>query len=71
MGNEFPDDIYLDGYLGHNSFLLETLYYMYGGRFITHLAIKYGNEKALKWFSTENSDFLIGYKSRFKNTIWD
>ena len=68
-GKKFPSDIFLDGYIGHNSFLLETLYYMYGGRFITHLAIKYGNKKALKWFSTERSDFLIGYKSRFKNTF--
>lgn len=63
---EFPDDICLDGKLSHESFLTETLYYVYGGRFATHLAIRYGNEKLLNWFSTDTSEFYPGYKSKFK-----
>lgn len=62
----FPDDIDLDGILGHESFLIETLYYIYGGRFTTHLAINYGNEKIFKWFATDDSEFYPGYKGKFR-----
>lgn len=64
---QFPDEIFLERQLAHESFLLEALYYIYGGRFITHLAIEYGNEKVLRWFTTENSDFLKGYRSKFED----
>ena len=63
---EFPGDVYLDGNLGHESFLIETLYYIYGGRFTTYLAIKYGNEKIFQWFSTDESEFYPGFKGKFK-----
>jgi hypothetical protein len=64
---EFPDATYLDGILGHTSFLIETLYYIYGGRFAAHLSIKYGNDKLFKWFGTEKSDFLSSYKVKFND----
>lgn len=65
----FPCDIDLDAILSHQSFLIETLYYMYGGRFATYLAINYGNEKLIKWFATEKSEFYPGYKGKFKNVF--
>lgn len=63
----FPGDVYLDGILGHESFLIETLYYIYGGRFITHLAIKYGNKKIIRWFAADDNEFYPGYKGKFKD----
>lgn len=66
---EFPNDINLDGVLSHQSFLIETLYYVYGGRFAAYLAINYGIDKLLKWFSTEKSEFYPGYKGKFKSVF--
>ncbi len=64
---EFPSDIILDGLLSHESFLIETLYYIYGGRFAAYLAINYGSDKLLNWFITDPSDLYSGYKSKFKD----
>lgn len=66
---EFPGDINLDGLLSHESFLIETLYYIYGGRFATYLAINFGSEKLLQWFTTESSEFYPGYKSKFRKVF--
>lgn len=65
----FPCDIDLDALLSHQSYLTETLYYIYGGRFATYLAINYGNEKLLKWFAAEKNEFYPGYKSKFKSVF--
>lgn len=66
-GKEFPDDNYLDGLSAHQNFILETQFYIYGGRFLTHLAIKHGNEKVISWFRSESSNFYPSYKGKFEN----
>lgn len=55
--------------LVQNNFLLETLYYLYGGRFATYLYIKFGYDKLFKWFITESSEFYPGYKSKFEDVF--
>ena len=63
---EFPSDLMLDAKTTHNSFLVETLYYLYGARFAAYLAIKYDSQKLLGWFKISSGDFYHGFKNKFK-----
>lgn len=63
---EFPSDIRLDAKTSHNSFLIETLFYLYGARFAAFLSIKYDSQKLLQWFKISSGDFYTGFKSKFE-----
>jgi hypothetical protein len=63
---EFPSQEKLDAELTHNSFLLETLFYLYGARFASYIAIKYDADKLIAWFRTMPGDFYGGFKNKFK-----
>ncbi|HSP88228.1 MAG TPA: hypothetical protein VLN45_08840, partial [Ignavibacteriaceae bacterium] len=63
---EFPSDIRLDAKTTHNSFLIETLFYLYGARFASYLAIKYDSQKLLDWFKISSGDFYHGFKNKFE-----
>ncbi len=63
---EFPTQLKLDAVLSHNSFLLESLFYIYGARFALYLAANYGTDKLLTWFTAKPGDFYGGFKSKFK-----
>jgi hypothetical protein len=65
-GNEFPHPVMLEAKTTHNSFLLETLFYLYGGRFAAYLSINYGSQKLIDWFKTPAGDFYGSFSSRFK-----
>ena len=62
---DFSSDIELDTKASHNSFLLETIFYIYGGRFASYLALKYGPEKLIKWFTTEPGEFYEKFDNKF------
>ena len=66
---EFPNNVSLDAIYTHNSFLLESLFYLYGTRFTSYLAIKYGAEKLLNWYKADPTDFYGGFKSKFSNVF--
>lgn len=62
---KFSSEIELDTKLSHNSFLLETIFYIYGSRFASYLALKYGPEKLLTWFTTEPHEFYKKFDNKF------
>lgn len=66
-GSELPTENELEEIESHENVLLEHLFYMFGGRFVSHLAIKYGAEKVKEWFDTQKSEFYPSYKSKFRN----
>ena len=63
---EFPSDIKLDAKTTHNSFLIETLFYLYGARFASYLTVKYDAQKLLEWFKISSDDFYHGFKDKFE-----
>jgi hypothetical protein len=65
----FPSDVKLDAVTSHNSFLLETLFYIYGGRFAAYLSVKFGSEKLVEWFKVNKSDFYASIQRRFKDVF--
>ncbi len=68
-GKEVPDHIEIDTRLAQNNFLLENNHYLYGTRFATYLAITYGHEKLVKWFSQEAGGMFSNFKQRFRNVF--
>ena len=66
---EFPSQQMIDAKLSHNSFLLETLFYLYGARFASYLAIKYGADKLIAWFRTMPGDFYGGFINKFETVF--
>ncbi len=64
--NKFPSYNELDSKTSLTSFLLGTLYYIYGARFCAYLSIKYGADKLLDWFKVEPGDFYEGFVNKFK-----
>ncbi len=67
-GKEFPSWRALEAKVAPTSFLLETHYYLFGGRFASHLAKKYGTAKLIEWYRTSGS-FYSRFTSRFKETF--
>ncbi|MFO7446188.1 MAG: hypothetical protein R6W90_07455 [Ignavibacteriaceae bacterium] len=64
---EFPTYLSLDTKSSHNSFLLETLFYLYGTRFSTYLIVNYGPDKFIKWFTAGEDDFYGSFIVKFEN----
>lgn len=62
---EFSGELELDTKISHNSFLLETIFYVYGSRFASYLALKFGPEKLISWFRTEPDEFYQNFESKF------
>ena len=66
---EFPSPMHLETISSQNSFLMETLYYLYGARFISYLALKFGADKLLEWYTTKPGEFYRGFKNKFNNVF--
>lgn len=67
--DEFPDPVKLDAVDTHNSFLLENLFYLYGARFATYLALEYGINKLVSWYKIDNDEFYTNFESKFRKTF--
>ncbi|MGE5437191.1 MAG: hypothetical protein ACM3O3_08175, partial [Syntrophothermus sp.] len=65
--NYFPSDVELDAKTSHNNYLLETLFYLYGGRFAAYLSLTYGPEKLVHWFSEDNNSITTSFKVSFES----
>lgn len=65
----FPTPLKLDSVLPNDSFLLEMIYYLYGARFASHLALKYGNTTFLNLYKTNNTDFNKNFAGRFNSNF--
>jgi hypothetical protein len=68
-GKPFPSDIILETQLSHNSFLVETVYYLFGERFVTHLVLRHGPEKVLQWYTASASDVYKSFKQKFEDVF--
>jgi WD40-like Beta Propeller Repeat len=64
---KFSSDLKLDAMDSQNSFLLESIFYLYGARFAAYLAVKYGPDKLIDWFKTKSNECYASYVARFKD----
>lgn len=64
---DYSDPITLETISSRNSFLLETLFYLYGARFAAYLAFKYSSNKLISWFKSYLCDFFFSFQRKFKN----
>jgi hypothetical protein len=63
---KFPSYVELDAKTSLTNYLLGTLYYLYGARYCSYLAIKYGPDKLIAWFREEPDDAYAGFITKFK-----
>ncbi len=63
---KFPSYVELDAKTSLTNYLLGTLYYLYGARFCSYLAINYGQKKLIEWFREEPDDNYNGFIDKFK-----
>jgi hypothetical protein len=68
-GISFPSQLDLETLLSHNSIELENIQYIYGGRFLSYLAITYGSDKVIDWFRTIEGDAYTGFEGRFEEVF--
>lgn len=66
-GKAFPSDILLETKVAHHSFLVETVYYLFGERFVAHLALRFGPEKVLQWYTASANDVYKSFKQKFED----
>jgi hypothetical protein len=63
----FPSSILLETLVPNTSFLLETNYYLFGGRFATYLALNHGPDRLIQWYTPHSKDFYTTFRRRFEN----
>ncbi|MBK7631427.1 MAG: hypothetical protein IPJ23_12125 [Ignavibacteriales bacterium] len=63
---KFPSEAEIGIVTSHTSIFLESILYLYGTRFIAHLAEKYGAKKVYDWFSLKQDEFYPGLRSKFE-----
>ena len=63
---DFPSETELEQITSHTSIFLESLFYIYGARFIAYVADEYGVDKLFKWVNLSETDFYPGYKGKFE-----
>ncbi len=68
-GKKFPSQLQLETVESHNSLLLETLFYLYGARFVSYLSIEYGAESVINWFKEVPGEPYIGFESKFEEVF--
>ncbi|MFZ2325248.1 MAG: hypothetical protein WAV89_16315 [Ignavibacteriaceae bacterium] len=66
---KFPTEAELEQITSNTSIFLESLFYIYGARFIAYIADEYGIEKLFNWFNLKATDFYPGYKGKFKEVF--
>ena len=64
-----PTEQNLDSKISYQSFLVETLFYLYGARFCGYLAYQYGYEKLLDWYHVSDSDLYIDFQRKFRDVF--
>lgn len=59
----------LETYAENKNFLIGSLYYLYGTRFITYLAINYDLTKIIDWYTDAPGKFFSNFSSKFEATF--
>ena len=68
-GKEFPTVGDIETILSHKSIFLENIFYFYGTRFVSYLAVHYGVDRVIQWFKTFPYDNLTGYAGKFNDVF--
>ncbi len=68
-GKKFPSINEIDSQVNELSFLQGTIFYLYGERFCTYLAIKYGTRKLINWYRNKPDEFYENYSGKFKGVF--
>ncbi|GBD88640.1 hypothetical protein BMS3Abin03_02579 [bacterium BMS3Abin03] len=68
-GKQIPSYWDIETILTHNSIFLQSIYYFYGTRFVSYLAIKYGVQKLINWYKTYPNQNLQGFIGKFKEVF--
>jgi hypothetical protein len=66
---KFLSQLEVETLASHNTMFLETIFYLYGARFVTFLSINYSSEKILEWFKAEEGNPYIGFESKFEQVF--
>lgn len=66
---EFPSYLSLDTRYSNRSFLLESLFYLYGARFASYIAIRYGVKDLINWYRADPGDLYSGFRAKFNKTF--
>ncbi len=59
----------LEGKPSEESFLLGTLHYLYGTRFVAHLAVTHGIDKLMAWYQIQSGELYEGFEPKFAKTF--
>jgi len=57
----------LNSLIPNRSFLLDMDYYLYGARFASYLAVKYGSQKLLNWYKNNSAPWYADFVSSFND----
>ncbi len=68
-GKKFPSHWDIETILTHKSIFLQNIYYFYGTRFASYLAIKYGVQKLIDWYKTYPNQNLEGFLGKFDDVF--
>jgi hypothetical protein len=68
-GKEFPTTSDVETILGHKSIFIENIFYYYGTRFVSFLAINHGLRKVIDWFKTYSDQNLTSYIGKFESVF--
>ncbi len=68
-GKPFPAASILETREAQVSFLVSTLHYIYGGRFVSYLAATYGADRVLAWYSVKPGRLYYDFESKFEKTF--
>ena len=69
VNKRFPSLDAIDSQLNVLSFLQGDIFYLYGERFCTYLAIKYGTTKLINWYRNQPGEFYENYSRKFKEVF--
>lgn len=68
-GCSFPTINEIDSRMNATSFLQGDVFYLYGERFCSYLAIKYGTAKLISWYRNKPNEFYENYSVKFKDVF--
>jgi hypothetical protein len=63
---DFPSPHVLEAKTSYNSFLLETLFYLYGTRFCTYLSQRFGVDRLIEWYSAREGSTYSNFEQKFE-----
>lgn len=69
QGKKFPTPDDIETIYSHRSIFLENIFYFYGTRFVSYLAVHYGINKVIDWFKTYPNQNFTGFIGKFRDVF--